>query len=322
MTHRPQKRLPRSSRSGLAPLELVLTLPFLLAILALIIDMGIEVKWKLRALAVSRQAVWRVRGGRNGATDPRPAGWPTQNASLAVIPAAPPPLFPQDPFVQNSVVRGPVLRSPNSAAPESQLLVDPNMLDLSGEVKQGQAIIDRKFPVFPKLPGVHLNLDHLLIDSQWRYWEQGFGVNETRRGLRLYKFVPPPNVQQYADEYRQAALAIINDSQRRNLDPLDRDEELAAWYGPPPPDFHPQLSSGCSLDKEEVHIGAVLPLVDRIQGRKGRRAEENIPGVPEVMAKAFLAMYADQLSKMDPMSPQAGFIKIKMAQIGKFLGTL
>ena len=310
------------TRSGLAPLELILCLPFLLAILALIINLGIEAKWKLRALSASRQVVWRQRGERLGAADPRPAGWPARRATLNVIPNPPPPLFPQDPFATHTATRGPVLRNPQVGTPESQLLVDTRMLDLSGSVEMGEARIDRGFPIFPKLRGVHLRVDHLLIDSQWRFWEMGFGSNESRRGYLLYGYTAPGSVVALSQKFQQAATAIVSAPFRRDLDVLDKDAELAAWFGPPPPDFHPQLQQTCTLNRFAVRAGPVQELIDRITGPRGG----GLGGVPQAVTDRFLQMYKGQLSQLEnqPMPDQAAIGRLKdlIQKLETFRGSL
>lgn len=311
-----RRQAPRSRRSGLAPLELVLALPFLLAILALMIDLGIEVKWKIRALAVSRQAVWRERSGRRGASDPRPAGWPLQNATLASIPGAPPPIFPQDPFGANAVVRGPSLRDPQGAAPESQLIVDTNMLDISGEVRQGQAKIDRKYPVFPALPGVHLNVDHLLVDSQWRFGDRGMGfaATESRRGKKLYQFNPPPQVQEWAGLFGEAAQRIVDNPLRADLDPFGMGGELRRRVilvepgtpREPMATYHKVICrcrtlqcSDCTLNVGAIASGTVAQLIDCIQGKFG----DGKGGVPSDIANGFIELYSFQVAQLRAQDP-------------------
>jgi len=310
------------SRRGLAPLELILCLPFLMLIMALIINLGIEAKWKLRALAVSRQVVWRQRGERLGARDPRPASWPTRRATIAVLENPPPPLFPQDPFAQHTVTRGPVLRNPQVGTPESQLLVDTRMLDLSGSVQMGEARIDRGFPILPKVRGVHLRVDHLLIDSQWRYWEMQFPGNESRRGFLLYGFTPPDSVVAAAQKFQQAALAVVNAPFRRDLDVLDRDGELLAWYGPPPPDFHPYLQQLCTLNRFAVRAGPVEDLMNRIQGPRGGGRG----GVPQAVCDRFLQMYRQQVARLESQDPkdEAEIARLKelIKLLEKFNGSL
>ncbi|MGQ0633848.1 MAG: hypothetical protein ACT4QC_04500 [Planctomycetaceae bacterium] len=303
------------SRRGLAPLELVLSLPLLLVIMCLIINIGTAGKWKVMALAVSRQAAWRDRDDRKGASDPRPAGWPAK-ATLAVTPADPPPLFPQDPFASHTVVRGPVLGNLQGLSPGSQLIVDTKMLDSTLGFQQGVSQIDRAFPVFPKIGGVHLLTKHPLLESQWRFQQMGYGSNISRRILRLYRFVPSGDIQALANEYQQAALAILNAQLREDLYPLYRDDEFLAWYGSAP-DFRPEFPwrTVCELDRGAVRAGPVERLIWQIQGNRNRKPP--VASVPRKMAEAFIRMYRQQYEQ----TQDAG-LKLLIDQLSKFLQTL
>ena len=57
------RRSPRT-RTGLAPLELVLTLPILVFVAALIFNLGVIAMWRVRGEVNSREAVWRARWPR------------------------------------------------------------------------------------------------------------------------------------------------------------------------------------------------------------------------------------------------------------------
>ena len=73
-----------SRRRGLAPLELVLSLPILLMVMALMINFGTVACWKVRGLGVSRQCVWGNRWPRSTANFPQPVFWP-QSSPPGVI---------------------------------------------------------------------------------------------------------------------------------------------------------------------------------------------------------------------------------------------
>lgn len=59
-------------RRGLSTLEMVLSLPILLFVMALMINYGTVACWKVRALSVARNAVWSTRWPRTGHSNPRP----------------------------------------------------------------------------------------------------------------------------------------------------------------------------------------------------------------------------------------------------------
>lgn len=307
-------------REGLAPLELVLVLPLLVAIMCLMINIGIETKWKIRALEASRQAVWRTRGDRRGATDPPLTGWPA-SATLAVMPVANPPLFPQDPFAPHAVVRGPVLRDPQSSDPESQLIVDTRMLNLSGSLDMGLASINRQFPVFPQIGRVNLRATQLLLDSEWQFRDMGYGNNISRRIFWLYQFTAPQQVQELALAYQQAAMKVhIQLSQSQVLAPLDNDDEFIAYYGSAP-DFHPVINNGCTLNRFQAYPDQ-QDLITRIQGPRGGGRG----GVPDRMASAFIRMYQSQINDLNQQAPppqaQIDQIQAKIDQLQRFRGSL
>ena len=55
---------------ALAPLEMVLSLPILLFIMAVIINFGTLASWKVRGLSAARHAVWSSRWPRSRSTSP------------------------------------------------------------------------------------------------------------------------------------------------------------------------------------------------------------------------------------------------------------
>ena len=63
-------------------IELVLALPFLLFIMALIINAGTVGAWKVREQSITRLAVWETRWPRSG-NDPTPSYWPSGGTSGA-----------------------------------------------------------------------------------------------------------------------------------------------------------------------------------------------------------------------------------------------
>ena len=66
-----------ATRSGLAPLELTLSLPIMLFVMGLMIIVGTTASWKIRTVTNSRQAVWRTIDPRDGEEDPHSRGWPS-----------------------------------------------------------------------------------------------------------------------------------------------------------------------------------------------------------------------------------------------------
>src|SRR5262245_31434467 len=91
-------------RHGLAPVELVLSLPMMMMILAMMIIVGTAGAWKLRTSANSRQAAFRTVWPRTGDSDPKPANWWPASAAIYAHNRGLSP-FPVDPFTAYPVVR-------------------------------------------------------------------------------------------------------------------------------------------------------------------------------------------------------------------------
>ncbi|MBN1590259.1 MAG: hypothetical protein JW888_12160, partial [Pirellulales bacterium] len=76
------RRAGQGTRRGLSTLELVLSLPLLLFVMALMINFGAAAAWRIRELSVARHAAWSNRHGHRlatdgaGATRKLPCWWP------------------------------------------------------------------------------------------------------------------------------------------------------------------------------------------------------------------------------------------------------
>jgi len=294
---------PRRSRAGLAPLELVISLPVLLGLMGLMINLGTVASWKVRSANIARESVWSTRWPRGAAASQRlnwpafPTGGVAQGQPLAVL---------DDPSVDLPVVRGPALGGTQ---------VNRNLLDPTRGMLQGTATFNRVFPLLPRMLGnFTFRLRHPLLDDGWQYPRMGMRSNWQRREPVIYNLAKadPALVQRFVG----AVVAIYFAPFRPQLDVLDRDQEIFAWYGSYH-DFHPRLSGFCSLDKKMVHDSLVLPLVDRIQSRRDPR----VPGVPENLARFFIGMYQSQINSLQARqdalsSPNPGIT----AQIGALRG--
>lgn len=267
-------------RRGLAPLELVLSLPLLLAVAALFVGLGAAASWKIRTQVNARQRVWSDRWPRAGAFNPRPTNWP-QQAPLEVVTAPPLTSIDLEPL-QAPVVRGPL---------GGQIVVDDTLFDPALQVIEGHAHLERRPPLLPRLGAYELDVRHDLLDRRWQYRQMGLVSNTQRRIPRIYDL--PEGQGQAA--YLAAYNAILNSPQRSAWAVLDRDEELATFYGHYF-DFHPRLRDFCSLDVEQVRSSGVNPLIDRIQSRKPPRP---VPGVPERLTRTFLQRYRAELALLN-----------------------
>lgn len=331
-------------RRGTSPVEFVLTLPILLFVMALMINFGTMASWKARASVVARQAVWRQRYDRTGATDPQITGWPGQMGVGGGN-----SLF-NDPFAQFPVVRGPAISAPNANA---ALIVDQNLLDITQGVQTGTSAIQVQMPLLPGLPQVSFAPQAPLLSGRWQFGNIGLPQNVWRRIPLLYPQLRPDTffsrVPQQQQAYINAGQAILNATFRPELAPLDRDDEFYAYYlqqygAPPPiPDFHPRIQScsgarinpppgpespncrGCELDPATVRIEYISNpngLISRIRGiRGGGRG-----GVPETMARAFIALYQQQINQLNQTQPPnqvaINGLQSKIDKLNEFIGTL
>ena len=330
------------ARHGLAPLEMVLSLPILMFVMALILIMGTAGAWKVRTQANSRQAAWRSLWPRTGANDPNPAGWP-QNAAMQYYDANV-PLTPADPLADFPVLRGPML-----AEPSGQFLpVNTNILDTSFGMKHGHARIQRRYPLLAKLPphGIDFPRETVVLDgTRWQYPTMGIGSNVTRRILFLYDFQLQARAPQLTDDYGMAALEIVNNPRKVELTPLEGgDPEILQLLGSVSPNFVrgflinvnwrgtqiPQVSSNvpgyCTTNSGQVRT-------DKVEQYK-RDVERRIP---RAMSDYYISVYqrlkqqlegqqqAQQNAQLPPipgLQQQIDDLQKKIDQINQFKGSL
>lgn len=293
--HSPIDSFPR--RRGLAPLELVLSLPIMLFLMGLMIIFGTAASWKVRTLANSRQAVWRTFWPRTGSVDPFPQGWP-ESAEMRDEDATP-SIFAEDPFAEFDVVRGPILIDPDTG---SWLPVRKDTLDMTVGMRNGFARIERDFPLLAKMPPgkVDFARDHHVLDvTQWSYRSMNIARNLSRRVPFIYEVQLQVRIPQETERYTEAATEIVNNFNKPDLRTLDRDEELRSHFGHYF-DFHPRANPEqyCEMDVEIMREEIQQPLIEAIQGteRPPPRRSLGEAGVPGRMTRVFLAMYQQQLA--------------------------
>jgi hypothetical protein len=73
------KNVPRTSKNGLAALEMVVVLPLLMMIMALIMVFGYAACWKVRTETLARDSVWKARWHRYAGIGDRSQEWPAPN---------------------------------------------------------------------------------------------------------------------------------------------------------------------------------------------------------------------------------------------------
>ncbi|MBI1900251.1 MAG: pilus assembly protein [Planctomycetia bacterium] len=266
-------------RRGLAPMELVLWLPILLMVMALMVVIGNGAVWKLRTAAVARDAVWSTRSGRNGDLL-KPQNVPTDGVLWAGAHA--PIAQLNDPRIDREVVRGPMFEN---------FRVNRDLLDFSRGTRIGYFQMSHNYPMLGKLGRYNFEVFHPLLDDQFRYWEMQIPTNRYRRIPFIYEL--PKADPQYAQAFASAAQRLLSAPFRPQLRPLDRDEEIYAWYGYYV-DFHPRMPSFCSLDYQSVHADELQDLIDHIEGEQ----MPPVPSVPEVMESFFQNMYREMAQAM------------------------
>ncbi len=292
-----------STRAGLAPLELTLSLPIMLFVMGLMIIVGTTASWKIRAVTNSRQAVWRTIDPRDGDDDPHSRGWPT-NARMDSEEGSTP--IDDDPYDTHEVVRGQPLSAPSG----EQLQVRESLFDMQAGLTNGVTELERPFPVMGNMPPrqIHLYREHPLLSGDWQFREMELRSNAQRRILFLYPADYGRSLSQYVQRYHEAALAIVQNPLNPILETLDNDDELrnpvpsGLTYSPPygigrTPDYHvPERSPRglilnpdrvCSTSRDELSQTVIGPLV-----RETRR-------VPDRLARDFLRMYRGHLAHID-----------------------
>jgi hypothetical protein len=288
-------------RAGLAPLELVLSLPLLLFVMALAINFGNAASWKVRAANVARDAVWSSRWPRSGTT-PWPVGWP-YSASRSTAAAGNVSVL-YNASIDLPVVRGPML---------GQTQVNRNLLDPTRGLQQGTSTIQQNLPLMQSLGNISYNLQDQLLDDGWQYQRMGMASNTQRREPIIYNLAQadPSLVQQYI----QAVSAIYYAPFKPQLNPLDQDAEIYSVYGSYR-DFHPRLGGFCSLNTQLVQQQYVQPLIDRIQGKKNPKVQ----GVPETMTRFFIGMYKYEKQLLQSQGNPA--LQSQIAQLDTYIGQL
>lgn len=301
-------------RRGLAPLELTLTLPLLLMVMALMVILGAAGAWKLRTLANSRQAILRAIYPRTTDNDPHPPNW-WPAATVMQYHANVPSPFPFDPYAEHRVVRGPTIADPRSG---NSLSVRTGTLDMTAGMHSGRASVDHDPAMWPRL-GVRnaFSRETVMFAGQtWQYGNMGIPTNGTRRILYTYDYEMSRYNPGAAAMVNLAAATLLANPSRPQLEVLDQDAELRAWYGRNI-DFHPQPPAACTNDPSVLRTQVLRPLLQRIDD------------VPRTMAETFLRMYREQLDALDNQTPpppdldsQRGVLLQKIRQLEDFLRTL
>jgi hypothetical protein len=143
--------------------------------------------------------------------------------------------------------------------------------------------------MMPALGSFRYDLEQNLLDDKFQYVQMGIPANIHRRIPFIYTL--PKTDASLSQGFVSAAQSVINNPMKPALAPLDRDQEIFAWYGQYV-DFHPRLGRFCSLDLASAWDNQTRQLIGRIKGRQHPR----VRGLPERMATFWINMYQAQIN--------------------------
>ena len=276
-----------AQRHGLASLEMVLVLPFLMMLMATFIVFGYAASWKLRTETASRNVVWRDRSERFANRDFVPAEW-TDPARMSTRDGRSVESYRGDDALIHPIIAGPL----------PAISVDADLLDFTRDVRVGEARMIRQPPLFAGLTTYDFNVDHPILDDRFQYRTMGIG-NFSRRF---------PVIYETGMDGIRSSVAIANAVQRilnsffwPRLEALDRDSEFFAAQGSAP-DFYPRASVFASTDRQLVSDFILAPLRDRI-----RR-------VPSRMGQATIRLYQSQLKDRPELQSTIDAIRAWLAR--------
>lgn len=279
---------PPAGRAGLASLELTLSIPFLMLMTALMINIGFVGAWKVRAQGSARYATWRSLAVRTGQWNPPPDNWPAgsplsseSGADLPQVDA----IWNQPPDLTVQCIRGPLLTAPST----QEVMIVQGRLEMDGSVHRGRAQVSKPVPLFRgSMPGglgrLSFNLSQDLLDHRWQFFSLGIPDNMYPRARVWYdmEHLDFANLSGQAsgkyDQLEQLWQQLVNSSDRRHLKTLDQDEEFIRYYGRAP-DFYPRLPRECAGDVVTVRITTVEPLIQQIEA------------LPCTMSTSFMRLY-------------------------------
>lgn len=288
-------------------LELALALPLLLMVMALLMNYGTIASWKVRSLTVARHAAWGNRWPRNTGTAPRPANWPASGSighgggQIASL---------DDARARHPVIRGEL----------PPVDVDEDLFDPSRGMDHGSASLTRRYPFLSQMGTYHLEAHTGFLENTWPYhrtyrpnsqhWshDQAGDGNYARRIPDIY--VLPSTDPQLSDAFYRAMMTLLFAPYRRDLRPLDYDNEFRYFIErywdpldpnrPSVPNFVSgrQLPSLCSLDTSRVRT-EVDRLIDRIKGVTDANGNHNPPGLARDMAQTFRNFFQRVIDRLN-----------------------
>ena len=313
---RRQRPQPASRRNGLAPLELVLSAPVMMLLLALMIITGTAGSWKLRTQANSRQAAYRAIWPRTGEGDPDPDNWWPGSATMNFQELNSSPL-PGDPFAQHIVVRGPSI---------GPLIVIDETLDMTDGLHEGYAEIDRELPIFRRLDyrNSFQHSHQIFADEQWEHAQMQIN-NVQRRIPTTYEYDLARSDPSLTAQMMQSVNALMSNPDRPALFILDRDDEIRPYWGdlyvPYTNDQYDQYSAypaaarSCNLERCACVDTDLRMHVDNLL--------DEIENVPDRLSNIFIRRYQDELNRLPPPSDQRqAELQEKIDQLNQFKRSL
>jgi hypothetical protein len=264
-----------------------------LVLMALIINFGSISSWHVRGKTAARYAAWRSLAIRTGSGDPSPPNWVTP----ATMGLSAPMSFNSLTYdlvgqtwnqgdLTRTALRGPAVVDP--ATGSTIPMNDKRYLEMVDRVQIGSAYLQKTLPLLPNLRKAQINPLQPVFDNFWTYAGMGFGSNDAWRIKGWYRIeadqLGDGNLTNLFMEYQMADQRIQQNPGAQALLVLDRDDELVG-----PPDFYP-MPGGCDASPQSVQFTVVRGLIAQIRGLFGGGRG----GVPENLARAFLALYQSQ----------------------------
>ena len=295
------------SRQGLAPLELTLTLPMLVIMMALMINFGVVGAWKVRTQANTRYAAWRTVNARTGEYNPTPPYWPA-SATLTTQAGSDLPtagqLWDSQTDLLCPCVRGPRLTAPT--APNSVNV--PGRLELDGFVLQGNAVLDKPLPLLRSaIPGTgrfRFNLKQDVFDNQWQFYSLGIPWNNHLRADIWWDIAHSDlaaldgDIGKNLSDLNKNLQRLQSSPERNELYPLDNDDEFTRYAGWQPPDFYPRLGRVCITEPDAVYISVVSRL-DQDGQSNASSLLSRIDNLPCSMSRRFASMYRQWICELE-----------------------
>lgn len=323
--------LPPHRRRGLAPLELTLTLPILVIMMALMINFGVVGAWKVRTQVNTRYSAWRTVNARTGEYNPIPPYWPA-NSPLKTQAGLDLPMVSQlwdaQPDLMCPCVRGPAL-----TAPSSQTAINvPGRLEMDGFVLQGNAQLSKPLPLLPSaIPGsgrFQFNLKQDIFDNQWQFYSLRIPYNDYIRA-QVWWSIQHSSIAAL-DSAVTASKQILDQNlqllegnpQVADLFPLDNDDEFTRHNGWPPPDFYPRLRGLCESDPNIVYTKLVAR-TDQNGKPNPNSLLSRIDKLPCTMSGSFTSLYRQWICELEKCgSGEIEPLRQRFSDLSQFMGTV